>query len=76
MSALSRTRGDFAAAFSEVNGKAWVREAFGNVHVTLTDAALVFTESAPVLAYLGSLMAWQRLGVGEQTRAACVDTSA
>lgn len=74
LTALSRTRGDFATAFSEVNGEAWVREAFGNVEVTLTDSALAFTEAAPVLAYLGSLMAWQQLDMGEQERSRAVLT--
>ena len=36
------------------------------MHVTLTEAALVFPDAAPVLAYLESLMAWQTLSGGEQ----------
>ncbi|MEF2277774.1 methyltransferase domain-containing protein [Deinococcus sp. YIM 134068] len=50
-----------SAVFSEQNGEPLVRGAFGNVEVGLLENALVFPTPEPVLAYLGSMTALQRL---------------
>ncbi|BDP42367.1 hypothetical protein DAETH_23360 [Deinococcus aetherius] len=57
-----------SAVFSELNGEALVREAFGNVHVEFLDNALVFPSPGPVLAYLESMTALQRLAAQDRTR--------
>jgi SAM-dependent methyltransferase len=44
-----------SAAFCEVNGEPWVREAFGNARVEFVDAALVFPDPEPVLRYFDTL---------------------
>ena len=65
---LTQTRGGVAAAFSQVNGEAWVQGAFGNAQLTFLDNALVFPSAQPVLAYLESHSAWLALNEAEQNR--------
>ncbi len=63
---LAASRRGVADAFSEANGEAWVRDAFGNVQLSFSDNALVFPGPEPVLAYLHSHPAW--LGLSEDGR--------
>ncbi|WP_407538698.1 class I SAM-dependent methyltransferase [Deinococcus radiomollis] len=58
---LTQTRGGVAAAFSEINGGAWVQEAFGNARLSFSDNALVFPDPQPALDYLESDQEWLNL---------------
>ncbi|WP_420596258.1 class I SAM-dependent methyltransferase [Deinococcus sp.] len=68
LKAVRASRGSYADAFSETNGEAWIREAFGNVQVEFTDSVLLFPAVEPVLTYLESLPVWQGLDEGERSR--------
>lgn len=57
-----------SAVFSEQNGEGLVREVFGNVQVSFLENALVFPAPEPVLAYLESMTALQRLAEGDRVR--------
>jgi SAM-dependent methyltransferase len=65
---LAGTGGSVADAFSEVNGEAWVRGAFGNAQLHFSDDALVFPGPKPVLAYLESVPAWLNLDEAQKVR--------
>jgi SAM-dependent methyltransferase len=49
-----RAKAGWDDGFTEVSGETAVRAAFGNAAVSFSDAALVFDEVAPVLAYFDS----------------------
>lgn len=66
LEALADTSGSVAAAFSETNGEAWVREAFGNAQLQISNDALVFPGPEPVLAYLESVPAWLNLNAAQK----------
>ncbi|WP_019585344.1 class I SAM-dependent methyltransferase [Deinococcus apachensis] len=57
-----------SAVFSKQNGEGLVRESFGNVQVNFLNSALVFPSPEPVLAYLASMTALQRLTGEDRTR--------
>ncbi|GMA14620.1 methyltransferase domain-containing protein [Deinococcus metallilatus] len=57
-----------SAVFSERNGERLVRDTFGNARVDFLDSALVFPEPGPVLAYLESMTALQRLTEDDRRR--------
>lgn len=57
-----------SAVFSEQNGEGLVRAAFGDVQMDFLDSALVFPSPGPVLAYLESMTALQRLAGEDRTR--------
>ncbi|WP_424949481.1 class I SAM-dependent methyltransferase [Deinococcus sp.] len=63
---LAGTRGSVAAAFSETNGEAWVREAFGHAQLSFSDQSLIFSGPQPVLDYLASHHGWLTLNEDEQ----------
>ncbi len=57
-----------ADTFSERNGVAWVKEAFGNARLTLSDDALVFPDPQPALDHVGSIPSWLSLDEERQVR--------